>query len=236
MHCYRILEDCYDQMVHPQKRMLLKDMLESTMLRVVELKLNLIRYNTHTNAVRSEYVNLDEFLLEMRMRPSEIEMHIPRYFVNDRNEDKMKRNQIVDKFLIDLKETNLPEEEIIEERSALDTNMETAIRIIQKIERGRQGIVRALKAAYYQKREIKKLNKKKEGAGNENFEFDDSENLKREQVITIQKTIKGFMARRHVDRIREEELTFLGILKKPQDPKDPSTALYKMNKNRERVR
>jgi hypothetical protein len=46
----------------------------------------------------------------------------------------------------------LPEEEIIEERSALDTNMETAIRIIQKIERGRQGIVRALKAAYYQKR------------------------------------------------------------------------------------
>jgi hypothetical protein len=63
VHCYKILEDCYDQMVHPQKRMLLKDMLESTMLRVVELKLNLIRYNTHTNSVRSEYVNLDEFLL-----------------------------------------------------------------------------------------------------------------------------------------------------------------------------
>ena len=86
------------------------------------------------------------------MRPSELEMHIPRYFVHDRNDDKSKRNQIVEKFLIDLKETNLPEEEIIEERSALDTNMETAIRIIQKIERGRQGIVRALKAAYFQKR------------------------------------------------------------------------------------
>lgn len=27
VHCYRILEDCYDQLVHPQKRMLLKDML-----------------------------------------------------------------------------------------------------------------------------------------------------------------------------------------------------------------
>ena len=53
VHCYLMLEDCYDQMMHPQKRMLLKDMLESTMLRVVELKLNLIRYNTHTNAVRS---------------------------------------------------------------------------------------------------------------------------------------------------------------------------------------
>ena len=39
--------------------------------------------------------------------------------------------------------------------------METAIRIIQKIERGRQGIVRALKAAYFQKREQKKQLKQK---------------------------------------------------------------------------
>ena len=83
------------------------------MLRVVEIKMNLIRYNTATNSVRSQYINLDEFLLEMRMRPSEIEMHIPRYFVHDRNDDKSKRNQIVEKFLIDLKQTNLPEEEII---------------------------------------------------------------------------------------------------------------------------
>lgn len=52
----------------------------------------------------------------------------------------------------------------------------------------------------------------------------------------IQKTIKGFLARKVVDRMREEELLFLGILKKPQNPNDPNTALYKMNKNRERVR
>lgn len=145
------------------------------MLRVVELKLNLIRYNTATNSVRSEYVNLDEFLLEMRLRPAEIEMHIPRYFVNDRVPDKEKRNQIVEKFLIDLKETSLPEEEVIEEKSALDTNMETAIRIIQKIQRGRQGIVRALKAVYFQKREKKKEAKKKESQGAENFDYDDAD-------------------------------------------------------------
>jgi hypothetical protein len=57
--------------------------------------------------------------------------------------------------------------------------METAIRIIQKIERGRQGIVRALKAAYYQKREIKKAAKKKEAQGNENFDFDDTDAMQR---------------------------------------------------------
>lgn len=52
----------------------------------------------------------------------------------------------------------------------------------------------------------------------------------------IQKTIKGFLARKVVDRVREAELMFLGILKKPQNPNDPSTAVYKMNKNREKVR
>jgi hypothetical protein len=60
---------------------------------------------------------------------------------------------------------------VIEERTALDTNMETAIRIIQKIERGRQGIVRALKAVYFQKKELKKIAKKKEG--NEILDYDD---------------------------------------------------------------
>ena len=29
------------------------------MLRVIEIKLNLVKYNTSTNSVRSEYVNLD---------------------------------------------------------------------------------------------------------------------------------------------------------------------------------
>ena len=36
------------------------------------------------------------------------------------------------------------EEECFTEATTLDTNMETAIRIIQKLERGRQGIVRGL--------------------------------------------------------------------------------------------
>ena len=112
--------------------------------------------------------------------------------------------------------------------------METAIRIIQKIERGRQGIVRALRAAYLQKRQLKKIAKKKESQA-DNFDFDD-EAQKNEQVTLIQKTIKGFLARKVADRMREEELVFLGIIKKPQDPNDPKTAVFKKNKNREKMR
>lgn len=35
---FKKLEDCYDQLVHPQKRILLKEMLENTIVRIVELK------------------------------------------------------------------------------------------------------------------------------------------------------------------------------------------------------
>ena len=68
----------------------------------------------------------------------------------------------MDKFLLDLKDTTMPEEEIIEERTNLETNMESVIRMIQKIERGRQGIVRALKATYFKRKEQKKNEKKEQ--------------------------------------------------------------------------
>ena len=36
--------------------------------------------------------------------------------------------------------------------------------------------------------------------------------------------------------MREDELMFLGIIKKPQDPNDPKTAAFKKIKNREKMR
>lgn len=44
----------------------------------------------------------------------------------------------------DYRGTTQPEEEVIDDNCALDTNQETAVRIIQKLERGRQGIMRLL--------------------------------------------------------------------------------------------
>lgn len=59
---YRQLEDAFDQMVHPQKRILLKQMLDNTMVRMCEVKQNIVRYSTHTNIIQSDYVNIDEIL------------------------------------------------------------------------------------------------------------------------------------------------------------------------------
>ena len=39
---FRTLETCYDQMVHPQKRLLLRKLLDSTIGRILELKVPFI--------------------------------------------------------------------------------------------------------------------------------------------------------------------------------------------------
>ena len=74
------MEDAYDQMVHPQKRVLMKGMLENTIVRMCEIKQNLIKYSTHTNFVQSDYVNIDEILMDMKLTPKSLRVPIPRYY------------------------------------------------------------------------------------------------------------------------------------------------------------
>jgi len=56
---YRQLEDSFDQMVHPQKRKLMSDMLANVMIRMCEVKQNAIKYSTHTPNPQTDYLNFD---------------------------------------------------------------------------------------------------------------------------------------------------------------------------------
>lgn len=75
---YRKLEECYDQMVHPQKRIYIKKVLESTMLRICEIKKDLSEFNNIRQG--SLYVHLDQLLFDLKYDPSIIEIPVPRYF------------------------------------------------------------------------------------------------------------------------------------------------------------
>jgi hypothetical protein len=45
---YRKIEECYDQMVHPQKRLFIKKILECAILRICEMKnVRTSTYNRH---------------------------------------------------------------------------------------------------------------------------------------------------------------------------------------------
>ena len=49
-----------------------------------------------------------------------------------------------------------------------------------------------------------------------------------ESVLVIQKYFRGFKSREIVWAMRDAEMEFLGIIKKPQDINDKNSELYKM--------
>ena len=77
---YKKLEECYDQMVHPQKRATIKPVLEAVMSRITLIKKDLTDYNQRRGSI---YVHLDQLLFDLKYDPSVIEIPVPRYFKED---------------------------------------------------------------------------------------------------------------------------------------------------------
>ena len=185
---YRKLEECYDQIVHPQKRIFIKKVLESTICRICEIKKYLVFYNFRQGSI---YVHLDGLLFDLKYDPSVIEIPVPRYFKEDDHipvdivfKDKVEREggkkkkgkkggkkggkkkkkkddddgpkkkvlsmnekeAQIDEALVKRFETTDPVEEVAYDPFTLDLEITSAIRLIQKNERGRQGRGRYLDA------------------------------------------------------------------------------------------
>ena len=188
---YRKLEECYDQIVHPQKRIFIKKVLESTICRICELKKYLTFYNMREGSI---YVHLDGLLFDLKYDPSVIEIPVPRYFKEDDQipidivfKDKVERDgggkkkkkkggkkgkgkkgkkkkgddddgpkkkiltlnekeAQIDNVLMKRFDTTEPVEELALDPLTLDLEITSAIRLIQKNERGRQGRGRYLDA------------------------------------------------------------------------------------------
>ena len=75
---FRKLEQCYDQVVHPQKRILLRHLLDGVTGRVLELKNELVGLEFH------EVTYLDDILQDMKLTPADLEMPIPKYYTLER--------------------------------------------------------------------------------------------------------------------------------------------------------
>ena len=60
---FRRLEQCYDQIVHPQKRRVLRHVLDGTMGRILELK------NEMVNLEFSEFHYFDDVLSDLKLTP-----------------------------------------------------------------------------------------------------------------------------------------------------------------------
>lgn len=162
-------------MVHPQKRILMREMLDNAIIRMCEVKQNVIRYNTHTPNPKTDYVNLDDILMEFKLTSKTLSIPLPRHYMDySQRDDTIKAIQ---------KDVGVTEEiEVVSDTVTLDTNLETAIRIIQKLQRGRQGIIRGLTFS-------KMRNKVKDRSPEPNTEED-------QRTIVIQKYWRAFLARK----------------------------------------
>ena len=204
LQIFRKLEEVYDQMCHPQKRRDVKRALEACMGRCLELKHWLVHLNGGVDAV-----HLDDVLVDLKLTPDDLEIPLPRYFVEDRRPELEQRAKFLDALL-----------DKYENRRDWDPpralppplSEEDAIRIIQVNERGRQGRARA--DAIRRKRLEQEM---EDRAARRARKTED------EIAATLQAVARGYLARRRVRQMRDAELVFLGMKLDDSKRGDPAT-------------
>ena len=78
---FREIEECYDQIVHPQKRKDIKLALDVAMTRMLQLKRSLIQYTPMPGLWN--YINLDKYANIFQLSPEELEIPVPKYFLEE---------------------------------------------------------------------------------------------------------------------------------------------------------
>uniref|UniRef100_A0A8C2N696 IQ motif containing with AAA domain 1 n=1 Tax=Cricetulus griseus TaxID=10029 RepID=A0A8C2N696_CRIGR len=192
---FRSMENVYDQIVHPQKRTLIRKILDGVMGRILELKNEMVELEL------TEFHYFDDILQDLKLAPQQLDVPIPRYFLKERLEVIKGREKILARILKECG-LNLPDVKYAVKSIAL----EEAIKMIQIAERARQGRLRALfmKQIFLQEcraKEIKLLGQRLADTGM--------------AALQIQKVWRGFHQSKKTVREREEEMVFLGMKPPP---------------------
>uniref|UniRef100_A0A8C5YVU9 IQ motif containing with AAA domain 1 n=1 Tax=Marmota marmota marmota TaxID=9994 RepID=A0A8C5YVU9_MARMA len=130
---FRNLENVYDQIVHPQKRLLIRKILDGVMGRILELKNDMVELEL------SEFHYFDDILQDLKLAPQQLDIPIPKYFLKEKIEVIRERKKILAQILADsgLDATSM-------KLAIKSMPFEEAIKLIQIAERARQGRLRAL--------------------------------------------------------------------------------------------
>ncbi|XP_058038772.1 IQ and AAA domain-containing protein 1-like [Ahaetulla prasina] len=187
----RRLEACYDQMVHPQKRLALRPLLDSVLGRILELKQELVELDL------SEYHYMDHVLEELKLTPAEMEVPIPKYFMRERAKVLQERQEVLAGLLARME----PSKAIPSPHSLI--LRDEAVRLIQMAERMRQGRLRAHFMAEIRRDEERERKIREGGPDESNRDM---------AAICIQKIWKGHVQRRLTRMARKAEMAFIGMV------------------------
>ncbi|CAH8502324.1 unnamed protein product [Schistosoma turkestanicum] len=186
---FRNLERCYDQILHPQKRRLLRTLLDSVIGRFLEIKQEMVKLEL------SEYHYFDDVLMDLKLTPSDVEIPIPKYFVNENFRALRDREQFLDHLL------SSTDTDVTQDESILMT-VDQAVLLIQRHERARQGRIRAKFM-----REIRRQEEFEKGKGEDRKPYTADE-----AAVILQKLWRGYITRKKVSEMRKNELIWLGMM------------------------
>lgn len=188
---FRNLENVYDQIVHPQKRILIRKILDGVMGRILELKNDMVELEL------TEFHYFDDILQDLKLAPQQLDIPIPKYFLKEKLEVIKGREKILAQILAD---TGLAVQDM--KASVKSISIEQAVKLIQIAERARQGRLRALfmKQIFLQEfraRQARLLGERLADVG--------------AAALRIQKVWRGFHQCKKTEKEREEEMVFLGM-------------------------
>nr|XP_026494217.1 IQ and AAA domain-containing protein 1-like isoform X1 [Vanessa tameamea] len=179
------LDAVYDQLLQPQKRLIVKRLLEACLGRLLEIKHELVELHL------SDYTyDDDEALVRLGVTPHEAEPYIPQYFVREREEEVERRHNFITDTLRKLGyEPPRAKPLVLTEQQA--------VIIIQSHERARQGRLRG--------QFMKEIRLLKEKGRDQKGEMSSS------AATAIQRVWRGFIARRDTRKRKKEEQLLIGM-------------------------
>nr|XP_023012366.1 IQ and AAA domain-containing protein 1 [Leptinotarsa decemlineata] len=195
------LSACVDQMVQPQKRKLIKKLLEAALGRLLELKSDLVE------ADLNEYTHCGDVIEMLNLTPLDAELLTPSCFRKERRVDLEYKKRLIDSVLAKLGF-------IDKETEKTPMTEQQAILIIQTHERARQGRLRA----QFMK-EIKSMkDKSKPVQGDDVVEGEDGRagGISLSAALKIQKIWRGYVARRGTRRRKLQEMLLIGMIPPPK--------------------
>ncbi|XP_030640603.1 dynein regulatory complex protein 11 [Chanos chanos] len=204
---FRELVEAHDQIVHPQKRQIIREVLDGVMGRVLELK------NEMVEKEYSEYHYMDDVLIDLKLTPDFLEIPIPRYFIRERHKVLEDREKQLSSILESMHVMKTP-------KPVRTKNLEESVKQIQISERARQGRLRAKFMREIQHQE----------------EWQRKTKDRDLSAVKIQKVWRGYIQRKKTKRERQEEMIFLGMAMDPsQSQPCPSVLAAQANEARRRT-
>ncbi|GJQ84215.1 hypothetical protein Trydic_g2885 [Trypoxylus dichotomus] len=192
---------CVDQMVQPQKRLLIRKLLEAVLGRILELKTDLVE------ADLNEWSHVGDVIGDINATPLQCEIQVPTCFLNERRKELTYKKRLIDNVL-----DKLGFLEKVEERIPLTEQQ--AILIIQSHERARQGRLRA--QFMKEVRNMKEKSKPTSAAGDPLAEEDFRLRISLPAALRIQKVWRGYITRRQTRRRKLQEMLLIGMIPPPK--------------------